>query len=172
MPPPHTGRFFETGEPTQQYNRVGLALAVFASLCFFTALWVLNGYFTSRTIYRLGQSHDLVFLSWGTGWLIHLVISLIEQHLWKLRTAVGGAPGIVLVAVYTLVVIVGVVDVLTSSLAFLELLATARFSPIMPATHLIATLLSEVIAIIPEPLIIWLSIALWRIVQDEEVAHG
>jgi hypothetical protein len=150
----------------QEYNRVGLALAIFAALCFFCALWGLNGYFTARTIRGLGQTFEIASLSWGVGWLVHIVVSLIEQHLWRLREAVAGAPRFVLVGVYCLIILVGVVDVLTSALAFLELFSSAGFSVLDPTTRVISTILAEVIAILPEPVIIWLAIALWRVVHD------
>ena len=86
----------------REYNRVGLALAIFAALSFFCALWAVNGYFTSRTVRSIGLILHLASVSWGAGWLVHVIISLIEQHLWKLREAVSNAPGFVLVGVYCL----------------------------------------------------------------------
>src|SRR5690349_3413857 len=109
---------------THHYNRVGLALAVFSALCFFIALWGLNGYFTSRTVRSIGLLFHLDGVSWGAGWLVHVVVSLIEHHLHRLREALGNAPRFVAVGVYCLIVIVGTLDVLTSALAFLALFAS------------------------------------------------
>src|SRR4051812_41281249 len=88
------------------YNRVGLALAVFSALCLFCALWAVNGYFTSRTVRSIGAILHLASVSWGAGWLVHVIISLIEQHLWKLREAVSNAPRFVIVGVYCLIILV------------------------------------------------------------------
>lgn len=156
------------GALSHEYNRVGLALAIFAALCFFLVLWGLNGYFTARTIVSLGLHFQIALFSWGMGWLIHIIVSLIENHLWKLRGAVGGAPGFVLFGVYGLIVLVGTIDVLTSSLAFLQLFASFDLSPTDPTIRTISIVLAEVIAIVPEPVIVWLAVVLWRIIQDEE----
>src|SRR5215216_1531849 len=98
-----------------QYNRVGLILAIFAALWFFVALWGLNGYFTASTIRSVGMLLGAASVSWGFGWLIHIIVSLIEHHLWKLRQAVGGAPLFVLAGIYGLILLVGVLDVLSSA---------------------------------------------------------
>jgi hypothetical protein len=162
----------KNGAVVAEYNRVGLSLAIFAALCFFASLWLLNGYFTARTVVGLGRATDTAFLSWGTGWLLHIIVSLIEQHLWKLRGTLGGAPGIVLVGVYALIIGVGTIDVLTSTLAFLLLFDGLGLPATDGSIRFISTLLAEVIAIIPEPIIVWLAIALWRLIRAEEVPHG
>jgi len=149
-----------------EYNKVGLALAIFAALCLFCALWGVNGYFTSRTVHSIGIFLHLSFISWGVGWLVHVIISLIEEHLWKIREAVDNAPRFVLLGVYCLIVIVGVLDVLTSALAFLALFASLGMSPTDPSIRVVSTVLAEIIAILPEPLIVWLAIALWRILKS------
>ena len=153
------------GAVEQEYNRVGLGLAIFAAFCFFCALWALNGYFTARTVKAIGDTFHLTALSWGVGWLVHLIVSLIEHHLWKVRHAASGTPGVVIVGVYGLIILVGVVDVLTSSLAFLDLFRSVGFSIVDPTTHVVSTVLAEVITILPEPVIVWLGIALWRVVR-------
>jgi hypothetical protein len=150
----------------REYNRVGLALAVFAALCFFVSLWGLNGYFTSRTVRSIGLLFHLQGVSWGAGWLVHVIVSLIEHHLHRLREAVNNAPGFVLVGVYCLIILVGVLDVLTSALAFLILFHSFGFSVTDPSVRFTSIVLAEIIAIIPEPLIVWLAVALWRVVRD------
>jgi hypothetical protein len=159
--PLHNGKVVK-----QEYNRVGLALSILAALCFFLALWGLNGFFTARTVVGLGISLNIAALSWGAGWLVHIVVSLIEHHLWRLRRAVAGAPGFVLLGVYGLIIAVGVIDVLTSAIAFLYLFETVGLSAMDSTLRLISTVLAEVIAILPEPTIVWLSVALWRVVKE------
>ena len=155
------------GTVATEYNRAGLALAIFAALCFFCGLWGVNGYFTARTVRGVGLLFGVISLSWSAGWLVHVVVSLIEHHLWKLRKAVKSAPLVVHIAVYCLIVLVGVLDVFTSTLAFLTLFATFGFSVIDPTVRTVAVVLAEIIAIIPEPVIVWLSIALWRVMRSE-----
>jgi hypothetical protein len=150
----------------REYNRVGLALAIFAALCLFSALWGVNGYFTARTVYSLGHLLSVSSLSWAAGWLVHIVISLIEQHLWKLREAVSNAPCFILVGVYCLIVTVGVLDVFTSALAFLSLFASFGLPAVDPSVRFVSTVLAEIIAIIPEPIIVWLIVALWRVIHS------
>jgi hypothetical protein len=150
----------------QEYNRVGLALAIFAALCLFCALWGLNGYFTARTVRNAAYSLFLVSLSWGIGWLVHIIVSLIEHHLWRLREALGNTPRFVLVGVYALIIVVGVLDVLTSTLAFLLLFDSLGLSVLDPSVRVMSTIFAEIIAIIPEPTIVWLVVALWRILRD------
>jgi hypothetical protein len=156
------------GNPAVQYhyNRVGLALAVFAALCFFLALWGLNGYFTSRTVRGIGLLFHLEGVSWGAGWLVHVVVSLIEHHLHRLREALGNAPRFVALGVYCLIILVGTLDVLTSAFAFLALFSSIGLSPADPSIRFISTVLAEVIAIIPEGVIVWLCVALYRVIKD------
>jgi hypothetical protein len=154
------------GMVEHEYNRVGLALAIFAALCFFGALWGVNGYFTARTVRTVGHFLQVSSLSWGSGWLTHIVISLIEQHLWRLREAVSNAPRFVLVGVYCLIVGVGIVDVLTSAIAFLLLFSSLGLSLTDPTVRFVSVVLAEIIAIIPEPIIVWLVVALWRVIRD------
>jgi hypothetical protein len=149
-----------------QYNRTGLALAIFAALFFFIALWGLNGYFTARTVRSLGTLLGLSAFSWGSGWLVHVVVSLIEHHLFKLKEALGNAPALLIVVIYILIVVVGSLDVFTSTLAFLDLFSQAGLSPTNPTVRFVAVLFAEVIAIVPEPVIVWLCIALWRVTRS------
>jgi hypothetical protein len=154
------------GVVEREYNRVGLALAIFAALFFFVALWAVNGYFTARTVRAAGQLLGIAALSWGAGWLTHIVISLIEHHLWRLRETVSNAPRFVLLGVYCLIIFVGVLDVLTSALAFLLLFSSFGLSVTDPTVRFVSVVLAEVIAIIPEPLIVWLCVALWRVIRN------
>lgn len=147
-----------------EYHRTGLALSIFSAFCFFCSLWLLNGYFTARTVVVLGNLFGFVALSWGTGWLVHVVVSLVEHHLWRLRTTLTRAPGAVYVGIYTLIIVVGVLDVFTSSLAFLLLFASTGFSVFSLTAIIISTVLAEVIAILPETVIVWLIIGLWRVI--------
>jgi hypothetical protein len=150
----------EERHTSEEYNRVGLALSLFAALCFFSALWFVNGFFTARTIVTLSG------LSWGAGWLAHIVISLIEHHLWRMRATVSRMPRAVLLGIYALIICVGIADVLTSAIAFLMLFAGAGISPVDTTTQIVSIVLAETIAILPEPTIVWLTIALWRVVRN------
>ena len=148
-----------------QYNRIGLALAVFAALCFFCVLWGVNGFFTARTVRNIGPLLGFASMSWGAGWLVHIVVSLIEHHLWRLRHAVGGAPSTVVIGTFALILLVGILDVLTSTFAFLLLFVSLGADLSDPSTRFVSVMLAEIIAIIPEPIIVWLAVALWRVIR-------
>lgn len=150
-----------------QYNRVGLVLALLAALWFFVALWGLNGYFTANTVRAVGLLLGTAAAPWTVGWLVHIIISLIEQHLWKLRKAIKDAPLPALLGVYGLIVFVGVVDVLSSSLAFLLLFNSLGLDIADPTVRFVSVGLAEVIAIAPEPLIVWLFMALYQVIRKK-----
>lgn len=150
-----------------QYNRIGLVLALLAALWFFCALWALNGYFTSSTVRAVGMLLGATVVPWSVGWLVHIIISIIEQHLWRLRTAVQNAPLPVLAGVYSLIVFVGVVDVLSSSLAFLLFFNSFGLDIADPTVRFVSVALAEVIAIAPEPLIVWLFMALYQVIRKK-----
>ena len=105
-------------------------------------------------------------VSWGAGWLVHVVISIIEHHLWRLRHAVAGAPITVIVGVFALIILVGVLDVFTSTLAFLLLFNSFGLDVLDPSVRFSGVVLAEIIAILPESVIVWLAVALWRVVRD------
>jgi len=153
------------GRIQREYNRVSLALAIFATLCFFCALWGINGFFTARAVASAGTWLHVAALSWPIGWLIHIIVSLIEQHLWRLREHLQSAPPAVYIGVYTLIVVVGVLDVFTSALSILLLITSVGLSPTAVPMIVISTLLSEVIAIFPEPVIVWLTVTLYRVIR-------
>jgi hypothetical protein len=150
-----------------QYNRVGLILAIFAALWFFVALWALNGYFTASTVRAVGLLLGATSVSWGVGWLVHIIVSLIEQHLWKLRAALGNAPLPILAAIYGLIIFVGVLDVLSSALAFLVFFNSLGLLVTDPSVRFASVVLSEIIAILPEPIIVWLFLALYQVIKKK-----
>lgn len=150
-----------------QYNRVGLILAIFAALWFFTALWSLNGYFTASTVRSVGLALGLSSISWGTGWLVHIVTSIIEHHLYKLRTAAGQAPPVIWIGIYGLIIFVGVLDVLSSALVFMLFFHSLGLSATDPSVRFASVVLAEVIAILPEPIIVWLFLALYQVVRKK-----
>lgn len=152
---------------SDQYNRVGLVLALLAALWFFVALWCLNGYFTASTVRAVALLLGGAVVPWSVGWLVHIIISLIEQHLWRLRAAVKGAPLPVLAGVYGLIVFVGVLDVLSSSLAFLLFFLSFGLNLADPTVRCVSVALAEVIAITPEPLIVWLFMALYQVIRKK-----
>jgi hypothetical protein len=68
---------------SDQYQRGGVIAAIVVALALFLAAWAINGYFTAHTVAGLGGWLRMAWLSWGSGWCLHLVISVIEQHAWK-----------------------------------------------------------------------------------------
>jgi hypothetical protein len=65
---------------SDHYQRGGIIAAIVVALALFLAAWAINGYFTARTVAGLGGWLRVAWLSWGSGWCLHLAISVIEQH--------------------------------------------------------------------------------------------
>ncbi len=134
--------------PTTRYYHAAQAGAELAAATLWAALWLANGYFTVSFLSALG-------IAWWWGCLAHLVISLIEQHLWRSRRR----------SAYPLVIAVGTLDVYTSAFGLLSLFA-AWGVPLDGFVLLGAvTVLAEGIAIAPEPQLVDHLVAIRRYVR-------
>lgn len=110
------------------------------ALTFWIVLWLLNGASTTLPFYLFGRSG----LWLGIGICAHIIVSLIENHLWRsFRRCSRAERGLLAVEIF----IVGVVDVLTATLAlYLLFLYLGLASPSL-TWYAICTILAEVIAI-------------------------
>jgi hypothetical protein len=103
---------------SDHYQRGGIIAAIVVALALFLAAWAVNGYFTARTIAGLGGWLRVAWLSWGSGWCLHLAISVIEQHAWKVPAWAANVPSLanllplILIIMWALAVIVGSMDAL------------------------------------------------------------
>lgn len=140
-----------------QRGRAAVGLSIIALL--FVLAWLLNGYFTARMVAAVQGS-------WGVGLTVHVIITAVEL------TTVFAAPALravrtpwwVYVVIWAIVLPFGIADTLTSTLGFLEW-ALALGLPIGLSLSIGVTLLAEVIAFLPEPMLVWLGAALLRVLR-------
>lgn len=147
------------------YNRAGVGAAAIVGLVLFAALWLLNGYFTVRTLRGLAGWLSVSWLSWGVAWVIHMVVSVSEQHAWKVRGYAARIPilrdFLLLIAVVmgAIAVVLGSADTLTTVVGLMGFFgASGGLSSL-----LFWTILAELIAVVPEPVIVALLVLLLRL---------
>lgn len=149
MTAPHVPTFTR-----QRYEYGAYAAAEVAAIVAWTALWLLNGLLTV-----------LWLLSWGVAWwwgaLAHVVISLIEHHLWRSQRG----------SKYPLILIVGGIDVYSSALGVLMFMGWAGLQLDPLYAYIFATVVAEAIAIAPEPNIIGHLGEVWALMRRRE-RHG
>lgn len=140
-----------------QYRRGRSAAALVALLALFLAMWGLNGHTTALGVAAL--------FGWNytQGWFAHLVMTLIELSLPQIRPLLRGVPfywGVVAI-LFIVVLAVGVFDVFSFTLwAY-----TTTGAAVTTESATAAAFAGEAFAIMPEPVIIALSVALWRLGQ-------
>lgn len=84
------------------------------ALTFWIALWGLNGASTALPFALLGRQFGALGLWLGVGVCVHIVVSLIENHLWRsFRRCSRGEK----LAIAAEILLVGVFDVLTAAVA-------------------------------------------------------
>lgn len=139
----------------QRYEYGAYAAAEVAATLAWVALWLLNGLLTVLWLAAWG-------LAWWWGCLAHVVISLIEHHLWRSKRG----------SKYPLIVIVGSVDVYSSALGVLYFLhwAGLQLDPLYAYTF--ATIVALAIAIAPEPNIIGHLGEVWTLTRKRHEYAG
>lgn len=148
------------------YNRGGVIAASCVGLAIFLSLWLLNGYFTARTAAGLGRFYAVPWLTWGAGWCIHLIISVAEQHSWKIPHYAASIPalrdvlGYLVLCMWFIAVAVGSADVLTTAVGLIDFFGAVSFT-----AQIVCVILAELIAVLPEPLIVGLVILLYRLIR-------
>jgi hypothetical protein len=121
-------------------NSVANALA----LTFWVVLWGLNGVSTALPFVLVGRALGEPGIWLGVGICAHIIVSLIENHLWRSFDRCSyGEKG----AVASEILLVGIFDVLTAALAIYVLLLYLELaSPSLP-WYAVCTGIAEVIAI-------------------------
>ncbi|NTV61911.1 MAG: hypothetical protein HGA65_00025 [Oscillochloris sp.] len=140
-----------------QQGRASVGLTIIA-LLFITA-WLLNGYFTARAVVMLGGD-------WAFGATVHLVLTAVELTSVFVAPALRAvrAPGWVHLVIWAIVLPFGAIDTLTSALGFIGW-GLALGLPVGLFLSVGATVLAEVIAFLPEPMLVWLTAALLRVLK-------
>lgn len=146
------------------YNKSGVIAVAVVALLLFVAVWLLNGYFTARTAAGVGGALGWPWLTWGVGWCIHLVISVCEQHAWKVPSYVRSISALadvypyILLCMWAIAVIVGSLDTLTTAVGLVDLLRIESWSGVVWCV-----ILAEAAAVLPEPLIVGLALFLYQV---------
>lgn len=142
------------------YRRWRGATGVLLVALIFAGAWMLNGYFTARTVAALRGD-------WLLGWAVHLIITAVE-----LSTALVGpslrtirAPLWVHTLLWAVVLPFGLVDTFTSALGLLGI-GLALGLPIGLSLSIGVTVLAEVIAFVPEPMLVWLILAFRQVLRE------
>jgi hypothetical protein len=148
--PPPALRTYQRGRSLSGIAIIGLI---------FGAAWLLNGYFTAQIIVDLGGS-------WRLGAATHLVTTVIELTTVFVTPALRRvrAPGWVHLVIWAIVLPFGTLDTLTSALGFIAW-GLAWGVPIGLSLHVSTTGLALIIAFLPEPMLVWLTAALLRVIR-------
>ncbi len=146
------------------YSYVGLLLALCTAEALFVWGWFLNGSLTVAFLLRFGVPLPL-------GWLVHLGVSVIEQHLWRAKSILIALRlhslwAILWPGVYLLIFVVSLLDTGSSSieLAFTFNTWGLPWAFAFPG-YTLSTLVGQVIAVGSEPLVVVTGILiarLWR----------
>ena len=114
------------------------------ALTFWFALWLLNGATTALPFVLLGQRFSAPGIWLGVGACVHIIVTLIENHLWRsFRTCNTGEK----IAIAGEILFVGVLDVLTAAVAFFFFFSYLGLATPSVAWYAICTILAEIIAI-------------------------
>lgn len=133
-----------------RYEHGALTAAELAGLLFWGIVWAIDCIFTVRMAGALG-------LAWYAGVVLHLVFSIVQQHLWRARR--WGA--------WVLVFAVGLLNVFSSAWG-LQAFAVARSAPSGADSTLWATVytgLALFIALAPERAGSGHLFAIWRLLR-------
>lgn len=147
------------------YQRTAVIAVISAALVFFLAVWALDGYATARVVTGLGRAYRIAWIGWPVGLAVHILISLFQQHGWKVRAMFRALstryPALaeflpwVVASLWVLTIFFGVVNVLATSMLFLAWFHAA--SLISVAACVILALLVSIVA---EPVIVGLILTL------------
>ncbi len=135
----------------QRYEYGAYAAAEVAAAAAWLALWLLNGFLTVLWLASWG-------LRWWWGCIAHAVISLIEHHLWKSRRG----------SKYPLIVVVGAIDVYSSTLGIMQFMAWAGLELHPFYLIVLCTVLAEIVAITPEPNFVGHVAEVWELVRGRK----
>jgi hypothetical protein len=138
-------------------GRAGVGLAIIALL--FALGWLLNGFFTARMVAALQGS-------WALGVTVHLIITAVELTTVFAAPALRAvrAPWWVYLVIWAIVLPIGIFDTLTSALGFVEWGLALGFS-LRLSLYVGTTVGALVIAFLPEPMLVWLTAALLRVLR-------
>jgi len=144
----------------KNYYRVAVILALSLLLAFWVGLWILNGISTVGFVWALGGSI-------GAGVGLHLVISVLEQHLLRAKAYIGADLWPVLRwPIYVLVFLVGFFAIGASTGAGLFAGWHWQWWGYGFTPTSFCTMIATGIAVLPEPFGVITAIALYRVIKQ------
>lgn len=135
------------------YQRSRAATVLFVFVLVFGGAWVLNGTFTAEQVEHLGGSTS-------SGWAIHLTMSVIEVAPVILAPFFRDVPRWLVVVLWLLSLPFGIFDVYSSAVAIASLLGGMGIAGLLQSA--LSTILGEVLAFLPEPMLLWLVVLIHR----------
>jgi hypothetical protein len=161
----------------QGYEFGGLLLAEFAALVIWLVFWLANGFFTALFVQIVAlqlvdglnrfiagtiapdvQLALSVTAAWGLGGLMHVIVTLIELHLWRSGRR----------STYPLILAVGIFDVYTSTRGIQALAAVWSLPTSGWVWLLLYVGLAEAIALFPERRMVDHGTAIWLMLRRAE----
>lgn len=144
------------------YNKGGVIAVACVALVLFIAAWLLDGYFTARTVVGVGRWLGWLWVTWGAGWCLHLVVSVIQQHGWKVAGYVAKIPALadvhphIRLSMWALAVLIGAANTLTTAVGLMGVFRVDTFTG-----QIVCVILAEATAMLSEPMIVGLTIFLY-----------
>lgn len=144
------------------YNRGGVIAVACVALLLFIAAWAVDGYFTARTAVGIGRWTGWAWATWGIGWTLHVIVSVIQQHGWKVAGYVRGIPALadvyqhIRIVMWALAVLIGSLNTLTTAVGLMGVFQVETFTG-----QIVCVILAEATAMLSEPMIVGLAIFLY-----------
>lgn len=144
------------------YNKGGVIAVACVALLLFIATWLVDGYFTARAVVGVGGWLRWAWVTWGAGWCVHLVVSVVQQHGWKMAGYVETIPALadvyphIRLAMWSLAVLIGALNTLTTAVGLMGVFQVETFTG-----QIVCVILAEAIAMLSEPMIVGLTIFLY-----------
>lgn len=126
------------------YERSGAMRANTAALILWVLLWLLDGVATITPVALFSTRFDLLGVGLGVGAFLHIAISSIQHHLWRIRDR----------WVYPMFLLVSVYNVGTSTIALLFLGYMLGVDVWRLWVYIICTVIAEIIALASEPMMV------------------
>jgi len=149
----------QAGTIPPNYRRTRAAVGLAILILVFSGAWLLNGSFTVDLVVLLGGS-----ILWG--WSLHFTNSALEVLPVFLAPFLRGLviPRGVLVVIWVASLPFGIFDVLGSTMGVSPWFVWTGTTGVFQ--HLQNVALAELIAFLPEPMLIWLFLALYTVLRS------
>jgi hypothetical protein len=155
-PPATRTRAAAPRETTYRKGRAFVGLAVLVFL--FAFIWIVNGAWTAAFVSTTWRT------TMDTGWSVHLVVSAFEMTGAYVRPWLVGLPQWVYIIIVAISLPLGVLDCLSSAVGIAPWLVWTGATGVV--AHFQNTLAALLVGFLPEPMIVMLLVAIWRIYRS------